>query len=202
MQTYTYAISTSCPNGIVNTTKLETAIQNSSISTGTIIDINTNGDWMNIDFTTALNGGDQNILTALVQTTDSTPFSNAIYTLLGQRRGLLLNTTADQPIFVVSDRYIIRKMTVQNIAGGLAGLAAGGIYTGTNKTGRILVAAAQLYSGLADNTRFVDLTLSSGNQNTVWTANEIYFSLTIAIGTGVSMDIAIWGEDYSSDYGG
>lgn len=78
--TYTYSIAGDCPDGVVNTEKLHTAIETSSIVTA-LAGIDTNGDVMKINFKDALSTADKTTLDnnatgpagGLIASTDNTP---------------------------------------------------------------------------------------------------------------------------------
>jgi hypothetical protein len=65
-QTYNYSIANDTANGEVNSTVLQSQINDSSISTGVLIDIGTTGDDLGITFDVALSAGDKTTLDGVV----------------------------------------------------------------------------------------------------------------------------------------
>lgn len=113
--------------------------------------------------------------------------------LLGRLLGANFNSTADQAIAIVnSAKYHIQNITICNASVSLT-TAAGGFYDGAAKTGNILVAAAQVYSALTSALAQLNPTLAAYTNNNVYTAQQIYFSLTTAQGVAATADIYIYG---------
>jgi len=113
--------------------------------------------------------------------------------LLGVIKSANFNSVADQPITIRSQKYVVRNIVVDNASASLT-LAAGGIYTGTSKSGTTVVAAAQIYTALTGATKFLDLTLASAVVTDILTATTIYLSLTVPQGTAATADLYIFGD--------
>lgn len=116
--------------------------------------------------------------------------------LIGQLIGANFNSTADQPIPILSQvtKYRISEIDVTGCSTSLT-LAAGGFYSAASKGGTAIVSAAQLYSGLTGSTLVLNPTISATGGTTAWTASTIYFSLTTAQGGAATCNIAIIGVD-------
>jgi hypothetical protein len=112
------------------------------------------------------------------------------YKILGRLIGANMNTTSDQAIAMLSSKYIIDKIIVTNASSSLT-LAAGGFFTGANKTGTTIVAAGQLYSGLTASSKYSALTMALTTDSL--TASQIFLSLTTAQGGAATADIYIFG---------
>lgn len=130
-------------------------------------------------------------------------FSGAAFGVGQQRvlftgRGLALNSTADQ---VLTKNGTFSKFAITGIwvvnASGIPVLAAGGLYTAASKGGTNLVGVGQLYTGLADATTIVPLTLVAGIVTTALTAAALYFALSVANGAAVTVDLYVVGVDLS-----
>lgn len=113
--------------------------------------------------------------------------------LLGVRKGINMNSTADQLIGLPGGKFVIRKIVVTNASISLT-LAAGGIYTNASKGGTPIVAAAQVYAALTGNTKFLDLTLTAVVGTDIGTMTALYLSLTVAQGATATADIYIYGD--------
>lgn len=113
--------------------------------------------------------------------------------ILGLFKSADFNSTADQSIAIRSSKYVVRHIVVSNASASLT-LAAGGIYTGTGKSGTIVVAAAQAYSTLTDSTKYLDLTLASAVTTDILTSQILYLSLTVPQGSAATADVYIFGD--------
>lgn len=113
--------------------------------------------------------------------------------LLGRLLGANFNITTDQAITIDASRYVPRRIIATNVSTSLT-LAVGGIYTRQNKTGTIIVAAAQVYSALTNSSKFLDLTLAALLGTDVLTAATLYFSLTTAQGAPATGDLYVIGD--------
>lgn len=203
--TYTYSLSNDFPGGAVNLTALQIAITESGIAT-VLTGISQNGDVITITFADALSPADRTTLDGnqthpaggLIASTPTAGFidENARFVILGFLRGANMNTTTDQPIIIPTNRYIIRRVTVGNPSRAML-VAAGGIYTAKNKGGNAIVPAVQLYTTLTGPTKYIDCAMLAALSSTVQTKQQLYFSLTTPEITAGTMDIAIWGDDYS-----
>jgi hypothetical protein len=202
--TYTYSLANDFPGGQINSEKLEIAIKNSGIVTA-LVGINTNGDVVQIVFADVLSTGDKTTLDGntshpaggLIASTDTSPFlSIGGDTLLASMINANMNSTADQAIYFQSNDYIIRRITVLGASAALL-LATGGIYTGKGKTGNIIVPATQLWTGLTSPGSFLDLTLQGVLLNKIQNEQIMYLSLTTPEGSPKTVDLLIYGEDYS-----
>lgn len=113
--------------------------------------------------------------------------------LLGALKLANFNTTADQPIVISAAKYIVRRIVIANATANL-GVAVGGFYTGASKSGSAIVANTQVYTALTTSAKFLDVTLAAVATTDVFTANPIYFALTVALGLEGLGDIYIIGD--------
>lgn len=203
--TYNYSLANDFPGGAINVDALQIAIKESTIVT-VLQGISVNGDVISITFAAALSGADKTTLdgnqsspaAGLIASTPTAPFIDATgrFGIIGMLRNANLATTADQPIFVTTNRYILRRVTVGRPSQAIL-VAAGGIYTGKNKTGSLFVPAAQVYTSLGGQLKYVDTALTSGVTNTVQTKQLIYLSLTLPELVAGTADFCLWGDDYT-----
>lgn len=114
-------------------------------------------------------------------------------TILGVKRAVNFNSTADQAVPISPLKYIIRRVVVTNASVSLT-TAAGGVYTAVSKGGTTLVAASQVYSSLTASGKFLDLTLTSDATSSTFTSETVYLSLTTAQGAAATADIYIIGD--------
>lgn len=201
-QTITYSLSQDFPGGAINSSKLQIAIQNSSIVTP-LQEIDTAGDVVKIIFTNTLSAGDRTTLDnnqshpagGLIASTDTTPFLDNTnrFVILGYLANANLNSTSDQTIYMQSSAYILRRITCFT-ASGTPTLAVGGIYSGKLKTGTAIVPATQIYTALGIG-KYLDLTLNAIVGSSTGSNNVVYFNLTTANGSAMTMNIALWGDD-------
>lgn len=117
-------------------------------------------------------------------------YSPNAYKLLGKLITANLNTTADQAIAIGAKKYIIDKIISTN-ASGTPTLAAGGFYSASSKGGTAIVGTGQVYTALSAASKFNVLTLALTTDSL--TASQIYFSLTTANGSGVTVDLYVYG---------
>lgn len=202
--TYTYSLSLDFPGGKMNSSKLQIAIQNSTIVTP-LQEIDVAGNVVKIIFTDVLSVGDKTTLDGntshpaggIIASTDNTPFlDNTLrYGILGFLAGANLNSTSDQSIYVQSTAWVLRRITCTNASGTVV-TAIGGIYSGKSKTGTAIVPAIQTYAGLAVGI-YKDLTLAAIVGSSTGGNNVVYFSLTTPEGSAKTCDIALWGDDLS-----
>lgn len=115
--------------------------------------------------------------------------------LLGYIIGANFNSTADQIVGNLNSSYKfrVRRITVTNTSVNGMGTAVGGLYTGAGKTGTVLVAATQAYTGLTNPTTADDLTLNSPNAVLV-AGTKIYLSLTTPQGAPATADVYVYGD--------
>jgi hypothetical protein len=118
------------------------------------------------------------------------------YGLLGSLIGADMNSAADQAITIASGvtKYIIRRIVVTNASISLT-TAVGGIYGNLGKTAPVIVAAAQVYSGLTTSAKFIDLTLEAIVGTDILTMTTIYLSLTTPQGAAATASVFVFGED-------
>lgn len=116
--------------------------------------------------------------------------------LCGSLLGVNMNVTTDQPFnwFVPANQYYrLTKISAANASRTFAaGSAAGGVYTAAAKGGTAVVAAGQVYTGLAATlaTASLDLTLVSGVGTLGRYVNApLVFSLTTADGSAGTVDL-------------
>ena len=111
--------------------------------------------------------------------------------LLGSILAADFNSTADQVIVIKTSKYIVRRITATNASMPLT-LATGGIYTGASKTGTVVVAAAQPYTGLTTGSKYLDLVLS--NVTDILTSASMLLSLTVPQGVLATADVYVYGD--------
>lgn len=201
--TYTYSLSQDFPGGQINTTALQIAIQESTIAQ-VLLQIDVSGDVVSITFTnalaapgkTTLDGNQSHPAGGLIASTPTAQFLDVQqrYMILGTLLNANMNTTSDQPLFILTPRYIIRRITASKPSLSL-NLAVGGLYTGPSKGGQLFVPAIQTYLSMTGQHTYQDLTLAAPAQAAVQTKRELYFSLTTPQGVPATMDLLIWGED-------
>lgn len=105
------------------------------------------------------------------------------------------NSTADQAIAIPAGEWVITRIIVYNASTNLT-TAAGGIYTGSGKSGSTIVAASQAYTALTGSTKYLSLTLDTYATTTVHTGgSSIYLSLTTPQGGAATADVAIFGRN-------
>jgi hypothetical protein len=114
------------------------------------------------------------------------------YTTLFRLLGADLNTLADQPFVPAMkfSKYIIDGLLITNASTAIL-LAAGGLYTGPNKTGTIIVAATQTYTGLTTTSKVIRPSITTAGQDLL-TAVPI-LSLTTAMGSPATVDCYLMG---------
>lgn len=121
--------------------------------------------------------------------------------LSGILKSANMNVTTDQPISVSlppasaggNGRYYVQQVLVANPSISLT-TAAGGIYTGPNKTGVQVVAAAQAYAALTQglvNVAGSLLVLTLNLPTAFFTAPTLYLSLTTAQGAAATADFYV-----------
>ncbi len=126
------------------------------------------------------------------------PLSNpiqqkGIYTTLFRLIGANANTTADQQLVALFpfSSYLIDRFIITNASISLTN-AAGGIYTGTAKSGSVMVAASQRYSALTTPQNILFPILGKAGQNTI-SAPNLYLALTTPQGAPATVDIFAMG---------
>lgn len=203
--TYTYSLANDFPGGQINSDKLMIAIKNSGIATA-ILGINVNGDVVQINFADVLSAGDKTTLDGntshpaggLIASTDTSAFlAQGTYRLLASIVNANMNSTADQPIYFDTNAYIVRRICAFGASAALLA-AIGGIYSGKNKTGNILVPATQIWTSLVNGGTFLDLALNGVLLNRIQTQQIMYLSLTTPEITPKTADVLIYGEDFTS----
>ena len=113
--------------------------------------------------------------------------------LLGVLRSANLNSTADQPITIISSRYIIRRIVITS-ASTTPTITVGGFYTASSKSGTTIVPATQVYAALTMADAYIDATLGAIVATSVRTETTLYLSLTIAQGGAATADVFIFGD--------
>jgi hypothetical protein len=117
--------------------------------------------------------------------------------LLGKLLSANFNITTDQAIgMLISVKYRITKITVENTTVNGMSTAAGGFYTGASKTGTTIVAAGQVYTGLTNAATALDLTLAAPNA-VLAAGTALYLSLTTPQGAAALADVYVWGDTYT-----
>ena len=115
----------------------------------------------------------------------------AQYGVIGKLLGANMNTTADQAIPLIYGHCVIDKISVSNASGAALSLAVGGFYTGAAKSGTIIVAATQVYSGVTSAGLAISPVIALPVRVTA--AGQIYFALTTAQGSAAAVDIYVLG---------
>lgn len=108
-------------------------------------------------------------------------------------KGADFNSTADQAITIPWPRYVVRRIVVDNCSASLT-LAAGGFYTGANKTGTTVVASTQLYTALTSTSKHLEVTLASVVNTDILTSPTIFLSLTAGQGTAATCDVRVFAD--------
>ena len=116
--------------------------------------------------------------------------------LLGYLLQANFNATTDQIIPITTKwKYRPTKILVTNTTVPGMNTAVGGVYTGAGKTGTVLVANTQVYTGLTNSATALELTLNA--PTAVLPVNtQMIFSLTTAQGLAALADIYVFGESY------
>lgn len=113
--------------------------------------------------------------------------------LIGFLKGADLNTTADQAIPMLVDKWQLNAIKIYNASTSLAGGSAqGGIYTAPSKGGTAIVGATQVYTANTGGTSATTL-ITGAVLTTYFTDQTLYLSLTTANGSPATCDIAIFG---------
>lgn len=117
------------------------------------------------------------------------------YGLLGSLTGVNLNAANnDNAITLLSSRYRIDKITVENASISLT-TATAGLFTGAGGGGTTL-AADQALAALTASTKFLDLTPAGVLATDVITSGTIYFRTGTAQGAAATADVKIFGWKY------
>ena len=131
---------------------------------------------------------------------DGGPVLGPSETKLAQLLGANFNTTVDQAIPLPASgitKFILTRIVATNATVSLT-TAQGGFYPQPSKGGTAIVSAAQAYSALTASGLWMSPTLSSGANNTVYTASNltsfsVYFSLSVAQSVACTADIYLFG---------
>lgn len=118
--------------------------------------------------------------------------------LLGCLKSANFNSTADQgvPLFTTGARLRVTRIVVENTSvNGMSG-AAGGFYTGAGKTGTVLVAAGQVYTGMTDGNTAIELTMNAPSA-VLAAGTGVNFSLSSGHGGTATADIYLFGDIYN-----
>lgn len=107
---------------------------------------------------------------------------------LGSLSSVNLNTLNDQTVPLIQGNKRITRIIFAN-ASSTTATVSGGIYTGINKTGNTVVAAAQTYAALT-----AAKTLSATIDKDYVTGDQVYISFTVAEGAASTADVYIYGE--------
>lgn len=117
------------------------------------------------------------------------------YGLLGSLTGVDLNAANnDNALTMLSSRYRIDKITVENASISLT-TATAGLFTGAGGGGTTL-AADQALAALTASTKFLDLTPAGVVATDVVTAGTLYFRSGTAQGAAATADVKIFGWKY------
>jgi hypothetical protein len=114
------------------------------------------------------------------------------YGLLGSLTAVDLNVGANDNAFaILSARYRIDKITVENASVSLTAATAG-VFTAAGGGGTTL-AADQALSALTASTKFDDLTLQAVTGTDVMTAGTLYFRVGTPQGAAATADVHLFG---------
>lgn len=117
------------------------------------------------------------------------------YGLLGSLTGVNLNAANnDNTLTMLSSRYRIDKITVENASISLTAATAG-LFTGAGGGGTTL-AADQALAALTASTKFLDLTPAGVVATDVVTAGTLYFRSGTAQGAAATADVKIFGWQF------
>jgi hypothetical protein len=114
---------------------------------------------------------------------------------IGVLKGANFNSTADQPINIVTPsgkKYLVTNMIVTNGSISLT-TAQGGLYSAASKGGAAIVAASQAYTNVTGATGVEQATIATAGQTATFTNTKLYFSLTTAQGATATADIYLLG---------
>lgn len=104
-----------------------------------------------------------------------------------------MNTTLDQAIQMSFTKYIVRRIVVYAASVSIT-TAAGGIYTGPDKSGTPIVAASQIFSALTGSSKWFDLPLVAPATTDWFSAATLYLSLTTPQGSAATLNLMVIGE--------
>jgi hypothetical protein len=117
-------------------------------------------------------------------------------------RGVNMNTTADQVLLVNNGLplpfpYFVTSIVLANCNSTVGALTAGGVYTGTNKSGNAVVPASTGYGALAGVNRILNMVLSGSSSplSLPTSTTQVYFSLSIASGSTGLCDVFLYGNE-------
>lgn len=120
--------------------------------------------------------------------------------LLGYKIGANFNSggagaVGDQLIanLVVTQKFRVTRIVVLNTSVNGMGTAVGGFYTGAAKTGTVLVAVGQVYTGLTNAATAQNLTMNAPNA-ILAALTPVYMSLTTPQGAAATADVYIYGD--------
>lgn len=114
------------------------------------------------------------------------------YGILGSATAVDLNVAnSDNAITMLSARYIIDKVTVDNASVNLTA-ATSGVFTSVGGGGTT-IAADQVLSALTASTKFKDLTLQAVAGTDVFTAGTIYYRVGTQQGSAATANVRVWG---------
>ena len=129
--------------------------------------------------------------------------------IIGVARGINFDITTDQGIQIfplntaattymsTATKYLITAAWVANCSASMA-TAAGGIYPAISKGGTPIVANTQTYANCTSATTMQQLSLAAIAGTTVYTAQNIYFSLTTGNGgSGETGDVYVEGIPFN-----
>lgn len=121
------------------------------------------------------------------------------YRLLTSLIGANFNSTGDQAMTGLPNKWVVRRIIVTNASADLsaATIPLGGVYTAPAKGGTAIVAAGQSYAPLSTAAKWMDLTLAAAvlTGTDILTATTIYLSLSTAHGAAATADVYVFGED-------
>lgn len=114
------------------------------------------------------------------------------YGLLGSLTGVDMNVpTNDNAVTLVSSRYRLDKVTIENASVNLT-TATAGVFTAAGGGGTTL-AADQSLAALSASTKFLDIVLQAVCGTDILTAGTLYFRTGTAQGVAATANVWLWG---------
>lgn len=109
--------------------------------------------------------------------------------------GLNMAVITDQPLTALTPvtRYIVTRAVAVNRSGSTTIACSGGIYTGSGKTGTVIVGAGQSWLNLTAANKIVLAALSSVAATDAQTSQLQYLSLTMGSTTACTADLYLYG---------
>ena len=116
--------------------------------------------------------------------------------IIGVLKGANFNVTTDQAIKINYSQYKITDIFVTNCSTSLT-TAAGGFYTVASKGGTIIGSTLTTFTGCTSATTQADNNALTNMNGSIFTASNIYLSLTTAQGAAATGDVYIVGVPFN-----